>query len=89
MKLIKNAWKSAEPGILFWDNIRKNHLLSEDKEFKYDGVNPLCRRTLPAGGSCLLGSMNLAEFVVEPFTDNAIFDMEKFKGCRRLHTGIK
>ena len=81
MKLIKNNWDYAEPGILFWDNIRKNHLLSEDKEFKYDGVNPCAEEPLPAGGSCLLGSMNLAEFVVEPFTDNAIFDMEKFKGC--------
>ena len=81
MKLIKNNWDYAEPGILFWDNIRKNHLLSEDKEFKYDGVNPCAEEPLPAGGSCLLGSMNLAEFVVEPFTDNAIFDMEKFNGC--------
>lgn len=81
MKLVKNNWDYAEPGMLFWDNIRKYHLLSEDKEFKYDGVNPCAEEPLPAGGSCLLGSMNLSEFVVEPFTDNAIFDMEKFKAC--------
>lgn len=81
MKLIKNNWDYAEPGMLFWDNIRTYHLLSEDKEFKHDGVNPCAEEPLPAGGSCLLGSMNLSEFVVEPFTDNAIFDMEKFKAC--------
>lgn len=81
MKLVKNNWGYAEPGMLFWDNIRKYHLLSEDKEFKHDGVNPCAEEPLPAGGSCLLGSMNLSEFVVEPFTDNAIFDMEKFKAC--------
>lgn len=81
MKLVKNNWDYAEPGMLFWDNIRKYHLLSEDKEFKHDGVNPCAEEPLPAGGSCLLGSMNLSEFVVEPFTDNAIFDIEKFKAC--------
>ncbi|MGL4913653.1 MAG: adenosylcobalamin-dependent ribonucleoside-diphosphate reductase [Romboutsia sp.] len=81
MKLITNNWDFAEPGILFWDNIEKNHLLSEDKNFKYAGVNPCAEEPLPAGGSCLLGSINLAEFIVEPFTENAIFDVKKFKAC--------
>ncbi len=81
MKLVKNNWDYAEPGILFWDNIKKFHLLSEDKNFKHDGVNPCAEEPLPAGGSCLLGSINLSEFVVEPFTDNAIFDMSKFSSC--------
>lgn len=79
MKLITNNWDFAEPGILFWDNIEKYHLLSEDKEFKYAGVNPCAEEPLPPGGSCLLGSINLSEFVVEPFTSNAIFDIPKFK----------
>ena len=81
MKLVKNNWDFAEPGMLFWDNIKNYHLLSEDKDFKHDGVNPCAEEPLPAGGSCLLGSINLSEFVVEPFTENAIFDMEKFKDC--------
>lgn len=81
MKLVVNNWDYAEPGILFWDNIEKNHFLSEDKEFKYAGVNPCAEEPLPAGGSCLLGSINLSEFIVEPFTDNSIFDIEKFKDC--------
>ncbi|MGL5329211.1 MAG: adenosylcobalamin-dependent ribonucleoside-diphosphate reductase [Peptostreptococcaceae bacterium] len=79
MKLITNNWDYAEPGILFWDNIEKYNLLSEDKNFKYAGVNPCAEEPLPPGGSCLLGSINLSEFVVEPFTQNAIFDREKFK----------
>ncbi len=79
MKLITNNWDFAEPGILFWDNIERYHLLSEDKEFKYAGVNPCAEEPLPPGGSCLLGSINLEEFVVEPFTNNAIFDIQKFK----------
>ena len=81
MKFITNNWDFAEPGILFWDNIEKNHLLSEDKNFKYAGVNPCAEEPLPEGGSCLLGSINLGEFIVEPFTESAIFDIEKFKSC--------
>ena len=83
MKLITNNWDFAEPGILFWDNIEKNHLLSEDKNFKYAGVNPCAEEPLPAGGSCLLGSINLSEFVIAPFTENAMFDKAKFKSCVR------
>ena len=79
MKLIKNNWDYAEPGILFWDNIKNNHILSNDKEFELSGVNPCAEEPLPSGGSCLLGSINLSEFVVEPFTKNAIFDIQKFR----------
>ena len=83
MKLITNNWDYAEPGILFWDKIENNHLLSADKEFKYAGVNPCAEEPLPAGGSCLLGSINLSEFVTEPFTQHATFDNDKFKECVR------
>ena len=79
MKLVKNNWDFAEPGILFWDNIENNHLMSADKNFKYAGVNPCAEEPLPAGGSCLLGSINLSEFVTSPFTDNATFNIEDFK----------
>lgn len=79
MKLVKNNWDYAEPGILFWDNIENYHLLSEDEEFKYAGVNPCAEEPLPPGGSCLLGSINLSEFVIAPFTSNARFDCEKFQ----------
>lgn len=83
MKLCKNNWDYAEPGILFWDNIKKHHLMSEDKEFDYAGVNPCAEEPLPSGGSCLLGSINLAEFVIQPFGTSATFDTNKFKACVR------
>ena len=83
MKLVKNNWDFAEPGILFWDNIENNHLMSADKDFKYAGVNPCAEEPLPAGGSCLLGSINLSEFVVNPFSYKAIFNIEEFKEAVR------
>ncbi|MBS6509192.1 MAG: adenosylcobalamin-dependent ribonucleoside-diphosphate reductase [Paraclostridium bifermentans] len=83
MKLCENNWDYAEPGILFWDNIKKHHLMSEDKEFAYSGVNPCAEEPLPSGGSCLLGSINLSEFVIQPFGTSATFDSNKFKACVR------
>ena len=62
-KLCENNWNWAEPGILFWDRIRGYSLLSNNEDFEYAGVNPCAEEPLPAGGSCLLGSINLAEFV--------------------------
>ena len=62
-KLCRNNWDYAEPGMLFWDRVERWNLLSKDDEFKYSGVNPCAEEPLPAGGSCLLGSINLSEFV--------------------------
>lgn len=78
-KICKNNWNMAEPGMLFWDTIEDYNLLSNTKEFKYAGVNPCAEEPLPAGGSCLLGSINLAEFVKKPFTEAPEFDFEAFK----------
>ena len=77
--LAKMNWDYAEPGILNWDRITKWNLLSEDENFEYAGVNPCAEEPLPAGGSCLLGSINLSEFIKNPFTSNAYFDYEEFK----------
>ena len=83
MKLCKNNWDYAEPGLLFWDNIKNNHIMSEDNTFLHSGVNPCAEEPLPSGGSCLLGSINLSEFVIQPFYENAMFDINKFKACVR------
>lgn len=64
-KLAQMNWDYAEPGILFWDRITNWNLVSNNKEFSYAGVNPCAEEPLPAGGSCLLGSINLAEFVTK------------------------
>jgi ribonucleoside-diphosphate reductase alpha chain len=58
-----NNWNYAEPGILYWDAIDNYNLLEKDENFSYAGVNPCAEEPLPAGGSCLLGSINLAQFV--------------------------
>lgn len=79
MKLAKNNWEMAEPGILFWDNITNYNLMSEIEELSYAGVNPCAEQPLPGGGSCLLGAINLSEYVVNPFSDNAYFSFETFK----------
>lgn len=61
--LCLNNWNYAEPGILYWDRISDYNLLSTDEKFSYAGVNPCAEEPLPGGGSCLLGSINLSEFV--------------------------
>lgn len=76
MKMCESNWDWGEPGLLFWDNIEKYNLLSEDSSFKYAGVNPCAEEPLPAGGACLLGSINLAEFVNDSGTKFNFFDFE-------------
>lgn len=82
-KLAEMNWRMAEPGCLFWDNITSWNLLSEDSNFKYDGVNPCAEEPLPPGGSCLLGSLNISEFVINPFTPKAYFDYSSFNKAVR------
>lgn len=80
-KIAETNWDYAEPGALFWDRITSWNLLSNTKNFAYAGVNPCAEEPLPAGGSCLLGSLNLSEFVQDAFTGNAMFDFENFRTC--------
>ncbi|MGL4391888.1 MAG: adenosylcobalamin-dependent ribonucleoside-diphosphate reductase [Fusobacteriaceae bacterium] len=70
----RQNWDFAEPGVLFWDKIKEWNLLSEDDEFEFAGTNPCAEEPLPAGGSCLLGSIILPSFI-----DNGEFNFERFK----------
>ena len=79
-KFSEMNWDYAEPGMLFWDRISNYNLLSEDKEFSYAGTNPCAEEPLPAGGSCLLGSINLSEFV----KTNNEFDFNNFTNTVRI-----
>lgn len=81
-RLCEMNWDYAEPGILFWDRINNWNLLSEDDNFSYAGTNPCAEEPLPAGGSCLLGSMNLSEFVSE----DKLFMAEEFREA--VHTAV-
>ena len=71
-------WDYAEPAFLFWDRIKSYNLLSEDDAFEYAGVNPCAEEPLPSGGSCLLGSLNLAAFV-ETIEGQPQFNMDEFR----------
>ncbi len=73
-KICEMNWDYAEPGMLFWDRIENWNMLSNDSNFHYAGTNPCAEEPLPAGGSCLLGSINLAEFV----TEDKKFDYDSF-----------
>ncbi|MGO1469910.1 MAG: adenosylcobalamin-dependent ribonucleoside-diphosphate reductase [Tissierella sp.] len=77
--LAKNNWNMAEPGLLYKGKIDTWHLMSEDDEFEFAGVNPCAEETLPAFGSCNLASINLSEFVKDPFTKYARFEFVKFE----------
>ena len=79
-----NNYDWAEPGILYWDTIKRYNLLDEFANFEYAGVNPCAEEPLPAGGSCLLGALNLSEFVENPFTPQAAFNIPEFKHAIRI-----
>lgn len=80
-KIIHNAWKSAEPGVLFWDTIMNESVPDcyQDFGFKTVSTNPCGEITLCPYDSCRLLAINLYSFVVKPFTKDAYFDWEKFK----------
>jgi ribonucleoside-diphosphate reductase alpha chain len=85
-KIVHNAWKSAEPGILFWDTIIKESVPDcyADLGYKTVSTNPCGEIPLCPYDSCRLLAINLFSYVEEPFTKNASFNFELFK----KHIGI-
>jgi ribonucleoside-diphosphate reductase alpha chain len=80
-KIIHNAWKSAEPGVLFWDTILKESLPDcyADLGFRTVSTNPCGEIPLCPYDSCRLLAINLYSYVKNPFTKNAAFDFDLFK----------
>lgn len=80
-KIIHNAWKSAEPGILFWDTVMKESVPDcyADQGFTTVSTNPCGEITLCPYDSCRLLAINLYGYVVNPFTKDAYFDWSLFK----------
>lgn len=80
-KIIHNAWKSAEPGVLFWDTIAKEAIPDcyEDEGFKTVSTNPCGEIPLCPYDSCRLIALNMYSYVKNPFTEEAFFDMTLFK----------
>ena len=85
-KIIHNAWKSAEPGVLFWDTILRESVPDcyADLGFRTVSTNP-CGEIPPCPyDSCRLLAINLYSYVVNPFTPDAYFDYDLFK----KHVGL-
>lgn len=80
-KIIHNAWKSAEPGLIFWDTVIKESVPDSyaDLGFKTTSTNPCGEIPLCPYDSCRLLAINLYSYVVNPFTQKAYFDFELFK----------
>ncbi|MDF1672817.1 MAG: adenosylcobalamin-dependent ribonucleoside-diphosphate reductase [Vicingaceae bacterium] len=79
-KIIHNAWKSAEPGILFWDTVTNESIPDcyADLGFKTVSTNPCGEIPLCPYDSCRLLAVNLYSYVENPFTEGATFNYEKF-----------
>ncbi len=85
-KIVHNAWKSAEPGVLFWDTILKESVPDcyADLGFRTISTNPCGEIPLCPYDSCRLLAINLYSYVINPFTDEAYFDFDLFKEHVRL-----
>ena len=85
-KIVHNAWRSAEPGILFWDTIIKESLPDCYADLGYETVstNPCGEIPLCPYDSCRLLAINLYSYVENPFTAKAVFNWELFK----KHVGL-
>ena len=80
-KIVHNAWKSAEPGVLFWDTIQRESIPDcyADLGFRTVSTNPCGEIPLCPYDSCRLLSINLYSYVVNPFSKDAYFDYELFR----------
>ena len=80
-KIVHNAWKSAEPGVLFWDTILKESIPDcyADLGFRTVSTNPCGEIPLCPYDSCRLLAINLYSYVKNPFTKEAVFDFDLFK----------
>ncbi len=80
-KIVHNAWKSAEPGVLFWDTIIRESIPDcyADLGFRTVSTNPCGEIPLCPYDSCRLLSINLYSYVKDPFTDHASFDYNLFR----------
>ena len=85
-KIIHNAWKSAEPGILFWDTIIRESIPDcyADLGYKTVSTNPCGEIPLCPYDSCRLMAINLFSYVENPFTKSAKFNFELFKSHVRM-----
>ncbi|MGB3841312.1 MAG: ribonucleotide reductase N-terminal alpha domain-containing protein, partial [Bacteroidales bacterium] len=80
-KIVHNAWKCAEPGVIFWDTVLRESIPDSyaDMSFRTTSTNPCGEIPLCPYDSCRLLAINLYSYVINPFSDNSYFDFDLFK----------
>lgn len=72
--IMKSAWESAEPGVIFTNRFRNYNLMQYVNSYQIETCNPCGEQPLPKDGACNLGSINLSKYVLNPFSENAEID---------------
>lgn len=82
--LVQNSYDWADPACLFVDEFRNHNLMQYDPEYQIETCNPCGEQPLPKGGACCLASLNLSEFVKDPYTSSAHLDVSDFVQAVRV-----
>lgn len=82
-KLVRSAWASAEPGVIFWDAV-KRFSPTEYNGMEIHGFNPCSEQALEDYGNCCLGNINLSLFVKDAFTEHASIEWESLERALRF-----
>jgi len=77
-------WESGEAGALFWNKVQSYHMLQYHPLYRLFSTNPCGEQPLPPYGSCLLGSINISNFVIDPFTKHAKIDYSRLSKMVRI-----
>lgn len=85
--MMRKAYDWAEPGCIFTNRFRNYNLMEFCPDYNIEICNPCGEQPLGKNSACDLGSINLSEFVIDPFTDYAVFDYSGFE--RAVEVGIK
>ncbi len=81
-KVVRSAWSSAEPGLIFWDTVKK-YSPTEYADMEVNGVNPCSEQALEDYGSCCLGNVNLSMFVKNAFEKDAAIECDELEKAFR------
>lgn len=76
--MMEKAWEWGEPGCIFTNRFRNYNLMEFSKDYQIETCNPCGEQPLPKHAACNLGSINLSEFVKNPFKDSSYFETEEF-----------
>lgn len=82
--MMEKAYDWGEPGCIYTDRFRNYNLMQYVDEYQIETCNPCGEQPLPKHGACNLGSINLSEFVINPFTKDAYFDATDFARVVRI-----